>query len=139
MSTYQAGIGVDGGVYIGWNEGSGTFHELGITYTDLRPNQEDVFLRFDVVGNDLRMYAWGDGDPEPLEPTVHVSDGRLSGPGTVSVMNDPDGSNPTSTRFRFIEVSPIPEPSGLALCVVGVWLTRARWTVRGQTPTRCIE
>jgi hypothetical protein len=123
--TYQAGIDTDGEVYVGWNQyvpgntPPTVFHYLGSKLTDLRPNQEDVALQFDVFGNSLTLFAWRPYEPKPTQPTVTVIDNQIPGQGTVAIMHHPNGTGFGSFRYVNVDNSPIPEPQSFALGSLG--------------------
>jgi hypothetical protein len=118
--TYQGGIESTGEVYIGWNGEDTRYHDLAHVFTDLRPNQEDVLLQFDVFGNSLKLFAWRPGEPMPSEPTVMVTDNTILDPGTIGLLHHPTGMG--AGAFRFVQASrtPIPEPSTVVLGSLGI-------------------
>jgi hypothetical protein len=119
--AYQGGIDTNGEVYIGWNDAATRFHYLGATQTNLRPNQEDILLQFDVFDDELELFAWRTSDPMPTEPTVSVVDDQFEGPGLIFIMHHPNGMG--SGAFRFVQATPtpiIPEPSSVALGSLGM-------------------
>jgi RNA polymerase sigma factor (sigma-70 family) len=117
--TYQGGIETSGNVYIGWNGADTQFHNLGTVSTDLRPNQEDVVLQFDVFGNSLELFAWRPGEAKPTVPTVMVIDNQFAGLGQIGLLHHPIGTG--SGTFRYVSVAnvPIPEPATVALGSLG--------------------
>lgn len=118
--TYQGGIESTGDVYIGWNDADTRFHSLANLLTDLRPNQEDVVLQFDLFGNSLKLFAWRPTEPMPTEPTLTVIDNQFPGPGTVGLLHHPTGLGAGAFRFVHASPTPIPEPSTAALGSLGM-------------------
>jgi hypothetical protein len=64
--------------------------------TDLDESLEDIWLQFDVIGNQLSLYAWRPGEPKPEEPIVSTTDDRFQS-GLVGVLVD----GPVNGRQRF--------------------------------------
>lgn len=136
VHTYQAGIESDGDVYIGWNDGDATYHNLAQVNSDLLVNQEDISLQFDVIGDSLKLFAWRSTDPMPVLPTVEVIDDLISGPGDIGLLYDPSSAG--SGLFRFVESAAVPEPSGIALAGVAlISLLAARHRTRRRGSLRC--
>lgn len=115
LTAYQAGISSsDGVVYIARNQGPSLPPILAQEPTTLSPSLQDVMLQFDVIGNELTLYAWAAGDEKPTEPILSVSDDTYTSgvPGLLI-----DGAALHSVAFRFVEVA-IPEPSTAVLASV---------------------
>jgi hypothetical protein len=93
---------------------------LGNVFTDLRPNQEDVLVQFDVFGDELELFAWRTGDAMPTEPTVSVVDDQFEGPGVIFIMHHPIGISSGAIRFVQASPTPIPEPSTAAIGSLGI-------------------
>jgi hypothetical protein len=117
--TYQGGIGTNGEAYIGWNDASGEFHDLGVGFTNLRPNQEDVVLQFDVFGNSLKLFAWRPSQPKPTVPTVMVIDNQFPDAGNIGLLHHPIGTGSAAFRYVHVAETPIPEPATVALGSLG--------------------
>jgi hypothetical protein len=124
----EAGIDVDGLVYIDEITSTANRTELGFVSTDLRPLIEDVVLQFDMVGDSLRLFAWRAGEEMPDLPQVSATTTVVQN-GTMGIFNNPPDGNGTAT-FRYIQVAAIPEPSSgamasCAMCVIA-YLSRRR-------------
>lgn len=117
--TYQGGIDTLGEVYIGWNDNTTKYHDLANTLTDLRPQDEDVILQFDVFDDQLSLYAWRPSEPKPIVPTVQVSDSLSSAAAKVGILFDPQTLGTASFRYIMASTQPIPEPHGLSLMLGG--------------------
>jgi hypothetical protein len=68
------------------------------------PREQDVLLRFDVIGNELSAWAWLVGDPMPAEPQVRTVHSEFA-TGVVGVAADL-GSRLSNNEafFRYVEV-----------------------------------
>lgn len=108
--TYQGGIDTSGDVYIGWNSADTRYHNLADVFTDLRPNQEEISLQFDVIGNVLRMYAWRSHESRPALPTVEVVDDQFPDAANMGILNHLSGLGFTSYRFIYAATASIPAP-----------------------------
>ena len=80
---------------------------------------EDVMMRFDVAGSQLRLWAWRADGEMPTEPVLAAMDDKAT-VGYVSVFGVALDSATFSGAFRSVEVVSIPEPSAAALGIVGV-------------------
>ena len=83
-TAYGGGIRSDGEVYIERTHpgtGADVATLLSTAVTDLRPAEEDVFLQFDLIGEQLYVTAWNVGDEKPDGPQVSVADSTHSNPG----------------------------------------------------------
>jgi len=86
------------------------------TGTGLDPVNEDVRLRFVVDGSQLSMFAWPAADEMPVLPQLTLEDDRYLSSNFVALGNTSFDSPPgADIAFRFLETSPIPEPSTLSL------------------------
>jgi hypothetical protein len=81
----------------------------------------DIHLELELIGPQASVYAWADGDARPALPLLHFSDvgsAHLT-PGRVGVFAGQEDVMPfISSAFRFVEVSPIPEPNSLTMAIV---------------------
>jgi hypothetical protein len=68
------------------------------------PREQDVLLRFDVIGNELSAWAWREGDPMPAEPQVTAVHSEFA-TGVVGIAADLGSrfSN-NDAIFRYVEV-----------------------------------
>jgi hypothetical protein len=123
--TYFGGIGDNantGGtsIFLGRSDGPGDFMFFGVSPVlpfDVRT--EDGVLQLDVIGNELKLWGWKAGDPMPDQPQLTATDSKYS-EGTMRISNNAD--NPNISTFRYVHVADmhIPEPSALALTVLGL-------------------
>ena len=100
--------------------------------TGLDVFNSDFNLRFDVLGDTLSLWAWADGTPEPGAPQLTATDFfPITGDAGEESVIVVAGQRffPSTSVFRFVDVTPIPEPStGLLVCLgLAVLATR-----RGQ-------
>ncbi|MFC1795463.1 LamG-like jellyroll fold domain-containing protein, partial [Planctomycetota bacterium] len=68
------------------------------------PREQDILLRFDVIGNELSAWTWREGDPMPAEPQVRAVHSEFA-TGIVGVAADL-GSRLSNNDaiFRYVEV-----------------------------------
>ena len=93
--------------------------------TDVRlSNGEDWIIEAGVVGNQLSMKIWRDGDPEPTTPQLMATDltplpdGQLGVASYVATGHEfPFSINATFDNIYF---TPIPEPSACVLLFLGI-------------------
>lgn len=90
------------------------FEELGSIDTSLDPFNEDIMMRLDVVGSELRLWAWAVDEEMPTEPLVAAMDDRAT-VGYISVYSASVDDTRTSAAFRFVQATVVPEPSALTL------------------------
>ncbi len=100
--------------------------------TSLDVFNSDIHLRLDVLGDTLSLWAWADGTPEPGTPQLTATDlfpitGNAGEESAIVVIGQ--RLFISTAVFRFVDVTPIPEPStGLPVCLgLAVLATR-----RGQ-------
>lgn len=120
VSTYAAGIGVDGVVYVGNIPPHAPFQLYDKIATDLRPTEEDVVLQFDAIGDTLSVFAWRPRESKPTQPLVQVTAAEYDS-GTIGLFYDPPLGNGSAT-FRYVHVADtpiVPEPGSRALCAIG--------------------
>jgi hypothetical protein len=121
---YWAGVKADGTLTI--HKSGAPNSDIGIllasTPSALTPQHEDVVLQFDLIGNQLSLYAWRPGQSKPSVPQLRASDSRFPR-GSAGVILDFPPVDGTGT-FRFVHVSntPIPEPSGSSLALASAGL-----------------
>jgi hypothetical protein len=117
LTAYQAGIDADGTVYLARNDGAVFPPILASTATNLNAFAEDVVLQFDVINNELSLYAWRSGEARPNNPILSVSDNTyVSGvPGLLI-----GGGSAHSAAFRYVRAADasIPEPTTTAASVI---------------------
>lgn len=95
--------------------------------TDIDPMSADVMMRMDLVGNEIRFWAWQAGDEMPTEPLIAVQDHSLA-EGLVALGTGAINGN-SAAEFRFIEVTQIPEPSTaqlIPMAALSAWLALRR-------------
>ena len=68
-SSNEAGIGYGG---------NNTTQTLTSTQIPFDPRAEDFNLQFDIIGNEIRFWAWCINEPRPVAPLGTVVDNRLS-------------------------------------------------------------
>jgi hypothetical protein len=74
-----------------------------------------VLLKFDVFEDRISLTAWHEGDAMPLQPQLMVVDGSFTfGSVGVGVIN-----GNASSRVAFRHFAAVPEPSAVALGVLG--------------------
>lgn len=82
-------------------------------------------MRFDLIGDELSMWAWPADDEMPIDPSVTLEDsffesgyvGLFVAAGSIGGPNEFAGA-----IFRNLEVIAIPEPSARLLCIVGMFM-----------------
>jgi hypothetical protein len=89
--------------------------------TSLDESVEDIWLQFDVIGNQLSLYVWRPGEPKPEKPFICTVDDRFQS-GLVGVLVD----GPVDGRQRFGLVRSFVvagKPHGVALSSLtsGTW------------------
>ena len=107
-TAYGGGIRADGNVHIERTHpgsGAGVTTFLATEQTDLRPAEEDIFLQFDLFGEQLDVYAWRVGDAKPETPSVSVTDSTHSNPGPIGFIKC-CGSN--SSTVQSLQVASVP-------------------------------
>jgi RNA polymerase sigma factor (sigma-70 family) len=129
--TYQGGVETNGRVYIGWNDGTTRFHYLGQIFSDLRPDEEDVVLQFDVFGELLKLFAWRPTEPKPTVPTVSVIDKQFPDAGNIALLHHPIGISSGAFRYVHVAATPIPEPATAGLGSLGA-IALASFVVRAR-------
>lgn len=118
VSNYYGTLMQDGLLYLGGNSPTG-FIDLGQIATSLTPAEEDVMMRMDVAGPEIKLWAWSADDEMPIDPLLSTVDERgIFGFAGVAVGSE--GDLPCSAAVRFIEVIPIPEPSSSILFFLGL-------------------
>jgi hypothetical protein len=105
---YAAGIAPNGDLIIARNDAPGISANttLAAVATALDVFNDDIHLRFDLIGDSLALTAWADGSAEPVMPQITATDATyLDGFGGVF------GQRFGSTAvFRFVEVRVPPTP-----------------------------
>ncbi|MEZ6097980.1 MAG: PEP-CTERM sorting domain-containing protein [Pirellulaceae bacterium] len=117
-AAYVGGINVDGVIYIVYFSGDRVSTVLRSASTSIDPVNNDVFLQFDIFGNELSLTAWQDGSAKPSSPQLVARDNRLREGGQVGFSFSPMGGTDSAT-LRYFEV--VPEPSSILL--LGLSLT----------------
>lgn len=84
--------------------------------TDLDPVNNDVWMEFSTIGEQIEFRVWEDGTSVPEEPLVSV-ESRLFPWGTFGLYVESVGSMPGSGVFRWASVSDVPEPTSASLLV----------------------
>ena len=102
-TAYGGGIRSDGTVHIerthpGTGGGVTTF--LASKHTDLRPEEEDIFLQFDLVGEHLDVFAWRVGEAKPDTPSISVTDTTHANAGAFGFIKCCGLSSSTFNRCR---------------------------------------
>ncbi len=116
FGSYWGGIRESGALGIGRenNDGSNTiFDTIG---TSLDPVNGDVFLRFDVIENQISLFAWQAGSLMPASPQLTQLDNIWTEGGSLGLALTPNmagGRSPASVVFRYYAV--VPEPSAIVL------------------------
>lgn len=107
ITYYQGGINpTTNDLYIGWNEGfaSTTFDAVKSGFDFL--GGEEITLQFDVIGNQLSLWAWRPDEPMPSIPQLQYIDREIMlPPGTPGLLFDGGGSSQTSATYRYFEVA----------------------------------
>ena len=82
---------------------------------------EDAVLQLDVIGNELKLWAWKAGDPMPDQPQYTAIDSTYS-EGTMRIVNGTTDNNNNITTFRYVHVADmhIPEPTTILLAMLGM-------------------
>jgi hypothetical protein len=114
LTAYQGGYSPDtNSLYIGWN--SPTYQGFATEPFDINLQAADeIVLQFDVVDNQLSLWAWRPGEQRPTEPQVsYVDETVILAPGLPGVLFDTSDSMNTAT-YREIIVN-VPEPRSGAL------------------------
>jgi hypothetical protein len=121
-STLPAWRGVDTGVGgdldASVGPGGTVISDLGSQFKDFDVSTEDIVMQFDVVGNEIKVWAWRPNEPMPKEPDVMVVDDRIkSGPMFLWVgSEDVFGERmlPATGAFRYVHVADahIPDQRG---------------------------
>jgi hypothetical protein len=94
----------------------GSSQTLVQTPTTMNPFNEDVLLRFDVIGNRLSLTAWHEADEMPGQPQlIAVDDSLTFGDVGIGI----GGSDNASARVAFRNFAAVPEQSAVALAVLG--------------------
>ena len=100
--------------------------------TNLDPVNEDVILRYDFDGSEMRAWAWAASDPTPATPLYAFNDTRLT-EGTVGLASGSEGGIGT-VAYRWFEVGEVvPEPSTMLMLATGLI---AGWTTCRRCGTR---
>jgi len=119
--TYAAGIDTAGLMYIGYVTSNEPFTDLAALLTGFRIQEHDLYLQFDVFGDQLSLSAWRPNEPKPVVPQLQVTDGRFA-EGDVGIFANPRTLD--SATFRFVQITtdagePIPEPEAQTLLSIG--------------------
>ena len=77
---------------------------LAYTGVGIDPREQDVLMRFDIIGNELSAWAWREGDPMPAEPQVTAVHSEFAA-GVVAIAADL-GTRLSNNEaiFRYVEV-----------------------------------
>jgi hypothetical protein len=121
FGSYWGGIRENGLLGIGRENSNGsqtTFDTIGTT---LDPINGDVLLRFEVIGNQISLFAWQEGSTMPASPQLTQQDNVWTAGGTLGLTYNPNlagGSSLGSVVFRYYKV--VPEPSTILLAMLGM-------------------
>ena len=107
----------------------GSYQVLQRAPSPLNPNAEDVLLQFEVVGDQLSLYAWRPGEPKPSLPQASTADNQYPN-GTVGILVDLAQPGSAAT-IRYVEVQSVPEPAAVALGSLG-FVALAAFGVRSR-------
>jgi hypothetical protein len=109
LRSYHGAIDARGWLFVNLTYNGEPF--LDTISTDLRPLQEDVLLQLDVMGHNIKLWAWRLGEPMPQAPQINVDDTALSAGEPVVTVNQ-FAEPVTRSVFRFVHVADahIPEP-----------------------------
>jgi hypothetical protein len=80
---------------------------------DFNASEEDVVMRLEALGDQLRFWVWPADEARPEAPLV-VADGAYLLGGAVGVIADDTGhgdGGKTNVEFRYFDATMIPEPS----------------------------
>ena len=91
--------------------------------------QEDVVMRVEALGNDLKMWVWPANEPMPSSPTAFATTNRVPGDVVGLLVDDVDRNGPASAVFRYFEATIIPEPT-TAMLGVASFLGLVAWRRR---------
>ena len=78
--------------------------------------QNDTVLQLDVIGDEVRVWAWPADGAIPDQPQFDVVDDTLAGPGFVAAVlttnNSVQATGSSEAIYRFIHVADMPIPDG---------------------------
>jgi hypothetical protein len=117
QSYFWGGIGTNGNIAVGtW----GPYAESVLSVPQLDPTTMDVDLQFDVVGNQLSLWAWSDegGIPKPASPQITWQSTLALNQGSIGLGHNANGG---TGYVDYRSVSVIPEPGTVALLLVGAF------------------
>jgi hypothetical protein len=78
-----------------------------VTATTLNASREDIVLQLDVIGNELRLYAWPAGEEKPADAVLSVIDNAYTS-GVPALLIA--GAGPHTAVFRYVHVADSPIP-----------------------------
>ena len=130
LRTYFMELLADGRFLVGETFPNGPANVYADITTNLDVVNNDVILRYDLDGDEMRAWAWYADDPQPTAPLFTFTDPTLTY-GTVGVFTDSLNSTPGAVAYRWFEVSEvIPEPSTVLLFGLGLASTLTARRVR---------
>jgi RNA polymerase sigma factor (sigma-70 family) len=95
------------------------YHVLRSTSSNLVPTNGDVVIQFDVIGNELSLFAWRPGEMKPVLPQLQATDNEYTRGITGLIWDTPALGSTTTIRYFHVANSPIPEPSSVVLGSLG--------------------
>jgi hypothetical protein len=119
--SYWGGIRDNGLLGIGRENGDGSNTIFDTIGTPLDPVNGDVLLRFDVIGNQISLFAWQAGSTMPASPQLTEQDNVWTEGGHLGLSLNPNldgGDSQASVVFRYYAV--VPEPATLLLAMLGM-------------------
>jgi hypothetical protein len=121
FGSYWGGIRENGTLGIGRENSNGSNAIFDTIETTLDPINGDVLLRFDVIGNQLSLFAWQEGSTMPASPQLTEIDNVWTAGGSLGLSYNPNlagGSSSGSVVFRYYKV--VPEPATILLAMFGM-------------------
>ena len=87
--------------------------DLNFTAEGFDAVNQDLKMRLVANGPSIQLFAWPATEPMPNEPQLSLQDDRYLDSGLVQIANSSfqAGSPASPIAFRYIEITPVPEPS----------------------------
>ena len=120
-SEYWGGIkSTDASIAIGYTRPTLGDVILDEVSTSLDPFTKDVLFQFDVVGNQISLTAWQEGEPQPPVPQMSVTDSHVTEGGALGIGLGTEAGVSASLVHRYVCF--VPEPSTFILAALGLVL-----------------